>query len=412
MRAKTLRTTDVAADKDADHNNLRIEKYKLRMKLRTIITVSAGLAGLAGCSTDDARISGHFIGAATRPVYLERVMPGVTVPTVDTIVTNDKGEFEFRVTVPDGQPTIYNLRYDGDMVPLLISPHERVSVMSLGDLDGYTVSGSPESELVWKLHGILSRGAADLDSISNLYNRTAPDGELRERIRKAWYEKYIGVKREQIGFIVENASSLAAVYALYQRLPGDEMLFNGDSDYVYYQMVADSVQRRYPDSRYVLALEREIVGRTAERDLANRLNTEGLRELDYPEIDLPNMYGQKVRLSSLAGNVIVLDFWITTDTRGRINNAEMKELWEEYSAKGLTIYQVSLDTSKPLWVNAVQEQKLPWSTVCDFRGEATPAVRLYNVTSIPANFIIDREGNIVARNLYGEALAQKVEELL
>jgi alkyl hydroperoxide reductase subunit AhpC len=78
----------------------------------------------------------------------------------------------------------------------------------------------------------------------------------------------------------------------------------------------------------------------------------------------------------------------------------------------LGIYQVSLDTSKPLWVNAVQEQKLPWTTVCDFRGEATAAVRLYNVAAVPCNFIIDREGNIVAKNLYGDALTKKLGELL
>ncbi len=372
----------------------------------------AGLAVLTGCDKGgDARIRGHFIGAASRPVYLEKVMPGETAPAPDTIVTNDKGEFDFRVTLPGGEPTIYNLRYDGDMVPLLVSPRETVSVMSLGDLDGYRVSGSPESELVWRLHGILSGGAASLDSISNLY-RSAPEGERRENLRKTWYDKYLNIKRRQLGFIVENASSLAAVYALYQRLPGDQVLFNGETDHVYFQMVADSVQRRYPDSRYVRALEREIAKGAAERDLANRLATEGIAELDYPDIDLPNMYGQRMRLSSLAGKVIVLDFWITTDTQSRLVNAEMKELWEEYSEEGLAIYQVSVDTSKPLWVNAVQEQKLPWTTVCDFRGEATSAVRLYNVATIPCNFIIDREGNIAGKNLYGDALAEKLRELL
>lgn len=380
--------------------------------LRKIIFGLTGTVALTACGSNDARISGQLIGAAGRPVYLERVIPGAATPVLDTIATNDKGEFDFRVTLPDGQPTIYNLRYEDDMVPLLISPREKVNVMSMGDLDGYQVSGSPESELVWRLHGILSDGATALDEISNSYNLSTPNSEHQERIRKTWYDKYISIKRGQIGFIVENASSLAAVYALYQRLPGDKVLFNGDNDIVYYRMVADSVSRRYPESRYVKALEREITDWTAQRDFVNRIETEGVTELDYPDIDLPNMYGQRERMVSLAGNVIVLDFWITTDTRSRINNAEMKELWEAYSEKGIAIYQVSLDTSKPLWVNAVQEQKLPWTTVCDFRGEGTAAVMLYNVTAVPCNFVIDREGNIVAKNLYGEALKKKVEELI
>jgi peroxiredoxin len=372
--------------------------------------MAAGLTACGGGGTD-ARISGHFIGAAGREVYLERVVPGVASPATDTVVTDDNGEFAFRVALPDGQPAIFNLRYEGDMVPLLVSPREEVNVMSLGDLDGYRVGGSPESELVWQLHGIMSGGAATLDSIWSLYTLT-PEGPERLQHRRSYYDEYLRVKRRQISFIVENASSLAAVYALYQRLPGDNELFSGDNDHVYYQMVADSVSARYPDSRYVQALRREVETLTASHDLADRINNEGIALIDYPEIELPDMYGQNVKLSSLAGSVIVLDFWSAESAAGRQNNAEMKELWGEFADRGLAIYQVSVDTSRPLWVNAVQEQRLPWATVCDFRGEATAAVRTYNIASLPSNFVIDRAGNIVGTNLYGEALRAKIEELI
>jgi peroxiredoxin len=384
------------------------------MRLRNTLSTALffGLVVLTGCGKGgEVRISGHFIGAAERPVYLEKVIPGESTPLLDTVMTNGKGEFDIRVKLPGGEPTLYNLRYEGAMVPLLLSPRERVSVMSLGDLDGYRVSGSPESELIWQLHGILSGGARSLDSLANLF-RSAPEGERKESLRKEWQGKYYGIKRRHLSFIVENASSLAAVYALSQRLPGDDVLFGGDSDFVYYQMVADSVEWRYPNSRYVRALQRKIAEDAAARELVNRIEKEGIAEVNHPDIELPNMYGQRMKLSSLAGKVIVLDFWITTDTQSRLMNADMKELWNEYSDKGLAIYQVSLDTSKPLWVNAVQEQKLPWTTVCDFRGGQTAAARLYNVTAIPCNFIIDREGSIVGRNLYGDALEKKLRELL
>ncbi len=379
--------------------------------MSVLFTVPVFLAGLAACGGGErARLSGHFIGAAGQPVYLERVVPGQAVAQRDTVVTNDKGEFDFRVELPDGQPTIFNLRYDGDMVPLLVSPREKLIVMSLGDLDGYSVSGSPESELVWRLHGILSGGAARLDSIATLFSFGSE--EERTFQRRAYSEEYMRIKRQHIGFIVENASSLAAVYALYQRLPGEEVLFNGENDYVYYQMVADSVRQRYPDSRYVQALDREVAALTAQRDLLNKFSEGQVPEIDYPDIDLPDMYGQSIKLSSLAGKVIVLDFWSAADSGSGLRNAEMKELWGAYSEAGLAIYQVSLDTSKQLWVNAVQEQKLPWTTVCDFRGTATGAAMVYNIDRIPYNFIFDREGSIVGRNLYGDALESKIKELL
>ena len=383
----------------------------MKRNLSIIALTVIGLAGVS-CHRESARLQGYFIGAADKPIYLERVTPGYT-SVVDSARTNEKGEFGFRVNLKDRQPTIFNLRYGGDMVPLLISPGEKVRVTSVGDVSrSYKVAGSPESELVGELHGILTDGMARLDSLSNLFALSSPDGPERRELTRAYYNEYYGVKRRHIRFIVENSSSLAAVYALYQRLPGDEVLFNGESDFVYYRMVADSVHSRYPESRYVIALEKEIETRNSQAELQNKLLDSVVEVADYPEIELPNMYGQKVRLSSLAGSVIILDFWSAGIAESRTNNAEMKELWSEYADRGLTIYQVSLDTSKPLWVNTVQEQKLPWTTVCDFRGEQSMAVRMYNIRSIPANFVIDREGNIVGRDLYGDALEKKLKELI
>jgi len=376
---------------------------------RAVVFAACGVA-LAGCGGDSARLSGHFIGAAGQKIILESVIPGRAGAMVDTLTANDKGEFSTRLHLPDGEPTIYNLRYEGDMVPLLVAPGERVSVMSMGDIAGYRVSGSPESELVWELHGILTSGATSLDSIYNRIMFAQGDSE-REQLRRAYLDRYLRIKRRQISFIVEHASSLAAIYALYQRLPGDEVLFGGENDHMYYRMVADSVRVRYPRSRYLRALDEEVTARTNNATLQQRLETE-MSEVNHPDIELPDMYGNKVKLSSLDGQVVVLDFWSATDTRSRLNNAELKELWNDLAARGMGVYQVSLDTDKALWVSTVQEQRLPWTTVCDFRGTATVAAGLYNLSAVPCNFVIDREGNIAARNLYGDALRRKVESLL
>lgn len=376
--------------------------------------IAAALLGLSAisCRREGARLEGQFLGAAQKTIYLERVVPG-SVATIDSAVTNDKGQFRFRIALKDRQPTIFNLRYEGDMIPLLIAPGERVKVNSFCNISrSYRVSGSPESELVRELHVMMVDGMAALDSISNLFATSSPDEQRRRELTRAYYGEYYRIKREQIHFIVGNASNLAAVYALYQRLPGEEVLVNGESDFVYYRMVADSVVRRYPDSRYVVALEKELDERNRILEWERTLMNAEMEVADYPDIELPDMYGNKVKLSSLAGKVIVLDFWSASIPDSRVNNAEMKELYSELGEKGLAIYQVSLDTSKPLWVNTVQEQKLPWTTVCDFRGEQSVTVRTYNITRIPSNFIIDREGNIVARDLFGDKLAEQVRKLI
>ena len=92
-------------------------------------------------------------------------------------------------------------------------------------------------------------------------------------------------------------------------------------------------------------------------------------------------------------------------------NADLKEIYARYADKGFEVYQVAIDTSKPLWITSVQEQQLPWASVTDLRGRASSSLALYNVQQLPANFLIDRDGSIVAKNLYGKSLESKLAEL-
>ena len=94
-------------------------------------------------------------------------------------------------------------------------------------------------------------------------------------------------------------------------------------------------------------------------------------------------------------------------------NAELKDIYGKFAGAEIPfeVYQVAIDTSKALWITAVQEQQLPWVSVSDLRGSASNALALYNVQKLPANFLIDKEGNIVAKNIYGKSLEDKLAEL-
>jgi peroxiredoxin len=113
----------------------------------------------------------------------------------------------------------------------------------------------------------------------------------------------------------------------------------------------------------------------------------------------------------LEGNIVLVDFWSAEAGNSNAFNAELKEIYEEYESSGFRVYQVSADTSKALWIKAVQEQQLPWISVCDFKGEVSPMLRAYNVRKLPSNFLIDRDGNIIAKDLYSDALENKLEKL-
>ena len=130
-----------------------------------------------------------------------------------------------------------------------------------------------------------------------------------------------------------------------------------------------------------------------------------------PELKGTDMYGNEVALSSLDGNVILVDFWSAEVGNSNALNAELREIYEMFYSEGFRVYQVSADTSKAVWISAVQEQRLPWVSVCDFMGEASPMLRAYNVRKLPTNYLIDREGNIIGKDLYSTALKSRLVEL-
>ncbi|MFR9566877.1 MAG: TlpA disulfide reductase family protein, partial [Rikenellaceae bacterium] len=230
--------------------------------------------------------------------------------------------------------------------------------------------------------------------------------EFRSSLSKEYNTEYQRIKRQQLSFIIENKSSIAAIYAIFQHLPGDRQLFCGDSDVIYLRTVAEEVSKQYPKSALLKRLEAQI--KTMEATIALK---ENINSSNFPNLSMPDMFGNNVELSSLIGSVVLLDFWSAELGNSNSTNAELKEIYQEYSSKGFNIFQVGIDTSKDRWINAVQDQRLPWISVSDLRGASSPAIGLYNISKLPANFLINKEGEIVARDVWGEELKLIVKKL-
>ncbi len=372
------------------------------------LALALATALMCGCSTSQSEISGRLIGSQAKQIYLEEVTP-IRRQTVDSAALADDGSFSLKFKNESATPTLYNVVCDGERIPLLVAEGDRVKLNSVGSLvRNYTVEGSDESELLRQFYQGYVTGARHLDALAERFGSEAADDAEREKLTKEYADEYYRIRREQLRFIVENKASLAAVYALYQRLPGDVHLFNGDSDVVYFRTVAEALTERYPESPYLKSLEAEIERMDARINLSSQIT-----ETSYPDLEMQDIYGRKVKLSSLAGKVILLDFWSAELGNSNVYNAELKTVYDKYrnAATPFEVYQVAVDTSKPLWISTVQEQQLPWISVSDLRGRASTALTLYNVMKLPANFLIDAEGNIVARDIYGKSLEQKLETL-
>ncbi|MBQ9138550.1 MAG: AhpC/TSA family protein [Alistipes sp.] len=358
-----------------------------------------------GCSNKDVRISGKFFGLTAKSVYLEQMTAsGQTI--IDSVELANDGSYRFLVKNVPQNPSIYNIIYNNERIPLLLSAGENLTVGSMGSvLANYTVSGSKESELLREFNREYIAGMQELNA--KIADYAEAGDATRTEIAELYTAKLREIKRNQITFIIKNKSTIAAVYALYQRLPDEKYLVNSESDLIYFRTVADAVSKTYPTSPFVITLRNDVARMEAQTSLLNTVE-----ERDYPDIVADDMYGNPAKLSELEGNVILVDFWAAELGNSNALNADLKSIYEKYESQGFRVYQVSFDTSKAEWIKAVQEQKLPWVSVCDFRGQASPIMGVYNVRSLPSNYLIDRAGRIVGKNLYSDALEQELKKIL
>jgi peroxiredoxin len=132
-----------------------------------------------------------------------------------------------------------------------------------------------------------------------------------------------------------------------------------------------------------------------------------------PDITLQDRDGKEVSLSSLKGKVVLIDFWASWCGPCRAENPNVVKAYEKYKDKGFTIFSVSLDDNKDRWLQAIEKDKLTWpSHVSDLKGWRSAGAALYSVSSIPATFLLDRNGKIIGKNLRGSALEDKLKSVL
>ena len=133
---------------------------------------------------------------------------------------------------------------------------------------------------------------------------------------------------------------------------------------------------------------------------------------DAMEISLPSVNGDTVRLSSLKGKVVLLDFWASWCGPCRISNKQLVKLYSKYKAKGFEILGVSLDEDKQKWQKAIQKDKINWLQVNDRGGWDAQTAFKWNIESIPTSYLIDKEGKLVAMDLQGKDLENMIKDML
>lgn len=131
-----------------------------------------------------------------------------------------------------------------------------------------------------------------------------------------------------------------------------------------------------------------------------------------PDIELPNTVDSIIKLSSLKGKVVLIDFWASWCAPCRAANPYVQKLYKKYKAGGFEVFAVSLDKKKQAWLKAIKKDKLSYSQVLDNAGWNSKVAERFYVDALPTNFLLDRSGKIVAINIEGKELFVKVKELV
>jgi peroxiredoxin len=383
---------------------------------KNLILFLAAIVIAAGCKTNSVSISGTLINPVKgKYIYLDELM-SKDVKTIDSMKISEKGTFNFKIEIKS--PAFYLLKIsERNFMTMVLEPGDKMVIQSYYDSLNYPVSieGSKGTELMNEYNLTLRSTINKLSGLSNIYRENIKNPKLPEIIQSldSTAQSYLNeINTYTKNYIDNNLTSLVSLIALYQQVAPNAYVLNPSKDYKYYLKVDSSLSSLYPGYEPVVALHEQITQLKAELEGKAAQATQTGQGTLAPDIILPSPEGDTIKLSSTRGSVVLLDFWASWCSPCRQENPNLVKAYNLYHNKGFQIYQVSLDKTKDAWVKGIEDDQLgKWIHVSDIQYWNSKVVQLYRIESIPANFLLDKEGHIIASNLRGEALQTKLAEL-
>ena len=369
--------------------------------MKKMICAMAALTMLATACKDKGEqfeINGRIAEADGKTLYFEAVTLN-GIEALDSTRLDEDGQFCFQGTRPFN-PEFYRLRIDRQIVNLSVDSTETIHVEAeLPDMGtDYEVEGSGNCQTLKEINNKL---IALQQSIKDITNDKALTLGEQERLV---HEKINLYKNEmKMHYIMENPASAPAYFALFQTVNGS-LIFNPISnpdDIKFVGAVATAWDANYPGTSRT-----ENLHNIAIQGMKNtkRPTPVSLEDIDpgkisaagIIDIELPDIHGKNRKLSDIRTTVVLLDFTAYSLPSSQERIMQMRGLYDKYSSLGFDIYQVSIDPDEHYWKTACEH--LPWTCVYESRGEASGYLGSYLVRRLPTYFLINRHGDLVARD--------------
>ena len=313
---------------------------------------------------------------------------------VDTVYADGDSTFRFNVAIDE--PGFYRLNfYDNQYVTLVLDDEDVFVTADGNNSQGEAkVEGSSDTDYFYALEETMRELQAGANQLNQEYIQARSNGDNAgmQAIEQRYDSLETAVRGKIKEQIREMGTSITALYAVNY--------LDADKDFEFLAELAEKFRQELPDSPYT-------------KDFVS--SVEDMRVLaigkEAPDIALPNPEGDTINLSSLRGKYVLIDFWAAWCRPCRVENPNVVRMYEKYKDKGFEIYGVSLDRTKEAWVEAIEADNLTWKHVSDLKYFNSEAAELYSIQAIPATYLLDKEGKIIAKNLRGKSLEDKLEEI-
>lgn len=312
---------------------------------------------------------------------------------LDTLEVDSNGEFKYDLEV--NTPTFYELNLYGQRAVKLALFKEDVEVkFNFSDPASLQIEGSEDSKEMLKLEKLMEEYQLTVNKLNEQYYEAMSKNDT-ETIKKIQLDA-MTLESQQAEKVKEMITSMGDSFASLAAIG----LLNPKNDFPFIDELITKLNDTYPGTSSIMQMKQQL-------DEMRALSVGQVA----PDFELPDPNGKMVKLSDLRGKYVLIDFWAAWCKPCRQENPNVVRLYNQYKEKGFEVFGVSLDRTKEDWVKAISDDQLTWTHVSDLKYFNSAAAELYKIEAIPATYMIDPDGKIIAKDLRGPSLENKLAEL-